>query len=430
MYFMKTLTSLFLVLSFCITASAQKKHSNSFFRAKKQQSTKENFQKDALVKPMRGIYYSLWDAENQEWTFVHPFTRTYDALGNITSEIYSENGEPSIMYEYEYDQYNNRVELRVFLYNNGAREFNSAHYTSRTYDNMGRITSYGDSALVGTTMSYTAKYFYSYPANGAVIDYYFWSEDTGDYEKAYRDVFSGGSATGTFTKFESYEVIENEESKTGTLENIVFNQLSLEKDIYELLYADYTLPDSQGRIKGIYTDAMHRETMEQKIGPVYQPLERETYNFDSEKNQVSNIFEENYNVVTSTFDSRYEATNTYEYSGKNITRNLAQQATFPESPEFTNVDLYTFEDFQEVNGISDVRKINVSVFPNPFTDRVQVIAPVERADISVTDITGKELVFMAAQPGNTSISLAALPSGIYFIRIQSEQGYSLQKLIK
>ncbi len=69
------------------------------------------------------------------------------------------------------------------------------------------------------------------------------------------------------------------------------------------------------------------------------------------------------------------------------------------------------------------------LFPNPTSDFVSIKAQSLR-QVTVTDITGKRLISIAADHNELRLDLSSLPAGIYFVTTLSAQGSTTQKLIK
>jgi photosystem II stability/assembly factor-like uncharacterized protein len=87
-----------------------------------------------------------------------------------------------------------------------------------------------------------------------------------------------------------------------------------------------------------------------------------------------------------------------------------------------------------VLGVSSVfSKDNVQVYPNPSNSEVTVLftSPFE-VDIRIFDLSGKLLVYQADMMVESTYSLdvSSLTSGIYFLRINSENGEITTKIIK
>jgi hypothetical protein len=89
-----------------------------------------------------------------------------------------------------------------------------------------------------------------------------------------------------------------------------------------------------------------------------------------------------------------------------------------------------------VNGIATLPTAAAfSVYPNPTAGSLNVKwneQATGKADITVTDITGREIyqsvIDIAATSGNTSINLPVLSNGVYFVKIKSETINFTEKL--
>jgi len=74
----------------------------------------------------------------------------------------------------------------------------------------------------------------------------------------------------------------------------------------------------------------------------------------------------------------------------------------------------------------------VSIGPNPFTDLIQFNIPnnFQLAKISITDITGKEMLKSEANQPQFEIDVTNLPKGIYVVKVISGEKISTRKLVK
>lgn len=77
-------------------------------------------------------------------------------------------------------------------------------------------------------------------------------------------------------------------------------------------------------------------------------------------------------------------------------------------------------------GINDVNAANVALYPNPATDKLNVVADGVKT-IEIIDATGR-VVMTRYQAG--SIDVSALANGIYMVRTMTNEGVSVQKIVK
>lgn len=85
--------------------------------------------------------------------------------------------------------------------------------------------------------------------------------------------------------------------------------------------------------------------------------------------------------------------------------------------------------------ITGVRQLDLSpfikVFPNPTTDQVFVQSSLNTtAQLALFDVTGRLLLQDSLVAPTKELSLQALPSGVYWLRIWSDEGLMVQKLVK
>lgn len=80
-------------------------------------------------------------------------------------------------------------------------------------------------------------------------------------------------------------------------------------------------------------------------------------------------------------------------------------------------------------GVEEVLTSKISVYPNPAVDvvNVQLPAGMEVLSSTIVDVTGKS---MNAQFVNGQINVSDLASGIYFLKLETNQGAYTQKVVK
>lgn len=81
-----------------------------------------------------------------------------------------------------------------------------------------------------------------------------------------------------------------------------------------------------------------------------------------------------------------------------------------------------------ISGIEDINtKKEISIYPNPGTDFIQLKTNLKYASILIMDVTGKTII---SSNYNTSIDISNLTKGIYFIKIIGEKKFVIKKFIK
>ena len=89
------------------------------------------------------------------------------------------------------------------------------------------------------------------------------------------------------------------------------------------------------------------------------------------------------------------------------------------------------EDDEEFENIIEEQISSVQIYPNPVNDRLYIEAETEIEEVAVYDIYGRHQVTETpSHQGNLSIDLSDLKSGIYFVKINTEKGNIVKRIIK
>ena len=71
---------------------------------------------------------------------------------------------------------------------------------------------------------------------------------------------------------------------------------------------------------------------------------------------------------------------------------------------------------KEASSINNVQGDEVTVWPVKVQQELNVSVPV-RTQVAVFNLAGSLVNTLVAQPGNTTIDMAALPKGIYLVKV-------------
>ncbi len=129
-------------------------------------------------------------------------------------------------------------------------------------------------------------------------------------------------------------------------------------------------------------------------------------------------------------------TNIGKVKGKGSS-NVVSKYKFIDSQPFNGINYYrikqtdydgkeTFSDliYVEVSG-----KTSISVYPNPFDDKIIVVSHAAES-ISIIDITGKTVYFSKIENGRIAIDASNLEKGVYGLRIATSTGIITRKIVK
>ena len=82
-------------------------------------------------------------------------------------------------------------------------------------------------------------------------------------------------------------------------------------------------------------------------------------------------------------------------------------------------------------GIDPELSIQVNIFPNPFNDEILIQSDLAIESVDLRDIHGRTLGTQASeQLTDWQISTELLPSGIYFVEVQTNAGMVRKKVVK
>ena len=105
---------------------------------------------------------------------------------------------------------------------------------------------------------------------------------------------------------------------------------------------------------------------------------------------------------------------------------VAESWGYSNAPSFSTFDIYLNVTNGEV-GIDDVDNTTFSVYPNPTSDRLTISCNEAVREVSVMDITGRTVMTLS---NTNSIDVRALATGVYMLRVATENGVATQKFVK
>ena len=83
-------------------------------------------------------------------------------------------------------------------------------------------------------------------------------------------------------------------------------------------------------------------------------------------------------------------------------------------------------------GVEDILVPNVTIYPNPANDKVYIETEAEIEEIVVYDVYGRiqNLRNSETQQLSNSVDVADLNSGIYFVKVKTENGNVVKRIVK
>jgi len=86
-----------------------------------------------------------------------------------------------------------------------------------------------------------------------------------------------------------------------------------------------------------------------------------------------------------------------------------------------------------VSGINENQHLlsNINVYPNPATNFLHIDNNTgSNSTISLSDITGKQIMILTNQKDQSDMDVSGLPTGIYFVKVWNENGVKIEKVVK
>ena len=81
----------------------------------------------------------------------------------------------------------------------------------------------------------------------------------------------------------------------------------------------------------------------------------------------------------------------------------------------------------QISSIYNYDNLQLGVYPNPATGIVNVSAKHKLESLTIYDITGQQLIYKVNT--DNSIDFSQLPKGIYFLKVELENGKSVTKRV-
>jgi alpha-tubulin suppressor-like RCC1 family protein len=108
------------------------------------------------------------------------------------------------------------------------------------------------------------------------------------------------------------------------------------------------------------------------------------------------------------------------------------------SDTLTNVnagseDIFLAKIKGSTTGIIEINNsLNISVFPNPATDRitVEISGEMVGSNLSILNVEGQQLINRQITESKTQLDISALPSSVYFVRVTNNRTVKVGKFVK
>ena len=93
--------------------------------------------------------------------------------------------------------------------------------------------------------------------------------------------------------------------------------------------------------------------------------------------------------------------------------------------------LEEIENYEDTTGINDNYMTDVNVYPNPVKDRLYIETSTQTQSIEIYDVYGRlQVTKTPSHQGDLSVDVSDLNSGIYFVKIKTEEGNIVKRIVK
>ncbi|MFD1551020.1 T9SS type A sorting domain-containing protein [Putridiphycobacter roseus] len=203
----------------------------------------------------------------------------------------------------------------------------------------------------------------------------------------------------------------------------IFNDLIFETQSQ----ANTFLPNGMTQLEANYLKGVADQVVYAATSPIFDytaPVAAFNFTINASDVTFNNLSEHAYEYAWDFGDNNSSnlenPTHTYNQTGtfqvKLTAKYCGRQATYEQSVNITQL------------GIENTT-IKVAVFPNPFQDQFQLLAPIN-ASIEIVNITGKVMQQFRQTKSVQNIDLSDASKGVYFIKIQSEAQLVVKKVMK
>ncbi|MBA4304008.1 MAG: hypothetical protein C0424_07270 [Sphingobacteriaceae bacterium] len=289
---------------------------------------------------------------------------------------------------------NNKLRYIISLPVNGPIIDDTSFFELRTYDAQGRIDTQSTTRKTTNGWRNWQRAIYTYNAQGRL-------------DSVFR--FTGVLNVWLSFRNDQYVYLAN-----GALDRV--NWFSGASPSQMIHYIQYTY-DAQGRLLKEENYRLNLTTGNYELDLRMNYAFQSSGKLDSIISEVfigSTIEREKYVYDYNSFDSVATQTNYKEVNG---------QWNF-----FTKFEYFYFPNTTSASGLAELKS---HIFPNPLQNELTIhIGEIQPLSASVRNLNGQELKRFILPPGQSSIDLQDLPSGMYLLHLQAGGKSAVHKLVK
>ena len=421
---------------------------------------KDIFEYDNNGNLLLWIFYE-WNYETNNWRYPSKCEYTYDNNGNRTMLIhYWWNNETNnweegdYKYEWTYDNKGNLI-LEIYYCRTTCDHDSKREYE---YDNNGNCTLqiyyWWDNATNNWRERFKEEYTYDNKNNLILEIYYGWNYETNNWENPFAWGYTYDNSSNRIKMIIcrwNNETNNWEESKVqfewtyDNKDNLILEiEYGYSTDPYYNIKKEYKYDNKNNLIlnicyrwndepnnweEGIYKYEWMYDNKGNLILEIYYWWDNETYNWREE-----NKSESEYDLTYSITDLIFDFDDWYELLMINTMNNMITKIIFLTFPIGDSSTCSFYWSSKEI-GISETTKDNssIKVYPNPTTGELTIDnGQLKINNVEIFDIYGKLLSFhhLITSSSHHLINISHFPTGVYFVKIRTEAGEIVRKIVK
>ena len=86
--------------------------------------------------------------------------------------------------------------------------------------------------------------------------------------------------------------------------------------------------------------------------------------------------------------------------------------------------------FTEGNAVEEMTSVSFNVYPNPVNDRLYIETQTQTLAVEIYDIFGRQQELSAISGQQSVVDVKDLNSGVYFVKVVTENGEMVKRFIK
>jgi hypothetical protein len=367
----------------------------------------------------------LWSTSINNWYENKRWSYTYPAQQSKPSKVvYTEQTVNKTQTFSTYDANLNETERTNQTWTNGA--WVNSNRWLYTYDASNRLTSETPEIWNSQYSQWSAsgqKTTYSYNASGELLltTYLQYNDQILNYEAVIKigNTYGVNGIT---------QVLREQYYGPGVgwkgiyRETWTYSQGFLSQKLFETLNPQTEQYDATGKEEyvnntaGLITQLTKSEWVAQGPGGFFRPTMQQMFNYNSSNKLIrKTLFYPNQlqGILEPTNEWIYEYHTTDDLIAYEVKGNF-NGAVFV----VRNREEYSCGERQTL-GVASIEESKLNVYPNPGSSKIMLETVCVNANISITDLLGKQVYFLKNASSKTVVETSSFSNGIYFVQIES-----------